>query len=106
MEFKDCEYRYTENDTLYCENKYDKDNRCDNCKNNVHLNCDHYNPKKDFCLKFFEHDASTIAECKEKTVFNDKELSRKWSNQNVNTATVKDTVPYLNADVIKSVTVE
>ena len=79
-EFKDCEYRYTEDEFFYCSNKYDKDNRCDNCKGNVHLNCDHYNPRKDFCLKFFEHGASTIAECKEKTVFNDKELSRKWSN--------------------------
>lgn len=79
-EFKDCEYRYTENDTLYCENKYDKDNRCDNCKNNVHLNCDNYNPKKDFCLKFFRGDISELKECQEKTVFNDKDLSRKWSN--------------------------
>jgi len=84
-EFKDCEYRKLDkNDELYCENKLHNPNNdsisCDNCKGNVHLNCDHYNPKKDFCLKFFEHDASTIAECKEKTVFNDKELSRKWSN--------------------------
>ena len=78
VSFRDCEYRFEEKNKLYCKNNEDKP--CDNCKGNVHLNCDHYNPKKDFCLKFFEHNASTISECKEKTVFNDKELSRKWSN--------------------------
>ena len=77
MEFKDCEYRYTEDDILYCDNKYDKDNRCDNCKQNIHLNCTNYNPKKDFCLKFFEPEVSLMADCKEKSVFNDKELSCK-----------------------------
>lgn len=81
-EFKDCEYRYTEEDDdfFYCANKYDKDNRCDNCIENIHLNCDNYNPKKDMCLKWFEENISSLKECKEKTVFNDKELSRKWSN--------------------------
>ena len=48
---------------------------------NIHENCENYNPKKDYCLKWFENDASKkYVECKEKTVFNDKELSRKWSN--------------------------
>ena len=79
-EFKDCEYRYSEDDTLYCENKYDKDNRCDNCVENIHLNCDNYNPKRDMCLKFFQDNISSMKECQEKTVFNDKDLSRKWSN--------------------------
>ena len=78
--FKDCEYRYIGNGELYCKNKEGMDNYCDNCVENIHLNCDNYNPKKDFCLKFFEPDVSSMAECKEKTVFNDKELSRKWSN--------------------------
>jgi len=41
------------------------------------LNCTNYNPKKDFCLKFFEPEVSLMADCKEKSVFNDKELSRK-----------------------------
>ena len=80
-DFKDCDYRYIGNkDKLYCKNKKGMDNYCDNCKENPHLNCDNYNPRKDFCLKFFEHDASMLAECREKSVFNDKELSRKWSN--------------------------
>lgn len=79
-EFKDCEYRYCEDDILYCKNKLDKDNRCDNCKQNIHLNCDNYNPKKDMCLKFFQDNISSMKECQEKTVFNDKDLSRKWSN--------------------------
>ena len=48
--FKDCEYRFTENNELYCKNKTGTDITCDNC------------------------------ECQEKTVFNDKALSRKWSN--------------------------
>ena len=47
---------------------------------NIHSDCENYNSKKDFCLKFFEHNISTLAECKEKSVFSDKELSRKWSN--------------------------
>lgn len=81
-EFKDCEYRYTENDILYCKNKSKEfDYNCDNCKQNIHLNCDNYNPVKDLCLKWFEFDVSqNYNECREKTVFSDKELSRKWSN--------------------------
>lgn len=58
-EFKDCEYRYDEYNMLYCKNKLDKDNRCDNCKGNVYLNCDNYVPKNDiyFCKALNElHD--------------------------------------------------
>lgn len=79
-EFKDCEYRYSEDENLYCKNKEDK-GTCDNCKQNIHLNCDNYNPSRDLCLKWFEFDVSVNYNvCKEKTVFSDKELSRKWSN--------------------------
>lgn len=81
--FKDCEYRYVEEDgTLCCKNKQgiETDLSCDNCIGNIHLNCDNYNPKKDLCLKFFQDNISSMKECQEKTVFNDKDLSRKWSN--------------------------
>lgn len=79
ISFKDCEYRFEEKNKLYCKNNEDKP--CDNCKGNVHLNCDHYNPKKDFCLKFFEENVSERYKvCREYSKFNDKELSRKWSN--------------------------
>lgn len=48
---------------------------------NIHNNCDNYIASKDYCLKFFEENVSkNYTECKEKTIFNDKELSRKWSN--------------------------
>lgn len=48
---------------------------------NIHSDCENYSPKKDMCLKWFEEKVSeNYKECKEKTVFNDKELSRKWSN--------------------------
>ena len=67
--FKDCEYRFTENNELYCKNKTGSDKNCDN-----------FSPKKDYCLKFFKENISEVTECQEKTVFNDKELSRKWSN--------------------------
>ena len=80
-EFKDCEYRYTDGELLRCANmKEPNDDLCDNCKENIHLNCDNYSPKKDMCLKFFKDNISSLKECEEKTVFNDKELSRKWSN--------------------------
>ena len=82
-EFQDCEYRYSEDDILYCENKYDKDNRCDNCKQNIHLNCDNYVPKNDMCLLFFELGVSNVSqynECAEKTIYDDKDHQRKWSN--------------------------
>lgn len=47
---------------------------------NIHEDCENYNGKKDFCLKFFQENISELTECAEKSVFNDKELSRKWSN--------------------------
>ena len=81
MSFKDCDYRfYVAGDYFVCKNKPVEDNKCDNCKGNVHLNCTNYNPSKDFCLKFFKGEISSMRECQEKTTFNDKELSRKWSN--------------------------
>lgn len=81
--FKDCEYRFTEDDKLYCKNKEAPENGCDNCKENVHLNCQNYVPRKDMCLQFFESGISEVSQydtCAEKVVFNDKELQRKWSN--------------------------
>ena len=87
IEFKDCEYRYVETEydetVFYCENKLDKDNRCDNCKGNVHLNCDNYVPKNDMCLLYFELGVSEVSQydtCAEKVIYNDKNLQRKWSN--------------------------
>ena len=48
---------------------------------NVHTDCENYNSKNDYCLKWFEENVSErYSECREKSVFNDKELSRKWSN--------------------------
>lgn len=48
---------------------------------NIHSNCENYNSVKDMCLKWFEENVSrNYKECREKSVFNDKELSRKWSN--------------------------
>lgn len=83
IEFKDCEYRYILNDEIHCQSKavygFNK-SKCDNCKLNIHLNCSNYNPKRDMCLKWFEEGVSRLKECKEKTVYSDKELSRKWSN--------------------------
>ena len=81
-DFKDCEYRYIEEDDefLYCANKLDKDHRCDNCLENMHLNCDNYSPVRDYCLKYFQDNISSMKECCEKSVFNDKEHQRKWSN--------------------------
>ena len=82
--FQDCEYRYVEeDDVLHCKNKDGLETECDNCKGNVHLNCQNYNPKKDLCLKWFEMGVSQVSQydtCAEKVVYNDKELSRKWSN--------------------------
>lgn len=81
INFKDCDYRYLDGDLLRCSNmKSPNDDLCDNCKENIHLNCDNYSPNKDLCLKFFQGNISSLKECEEKTVFNDKELSRKWSN--------------------------
>ena len=47
---------------------------------NIHEDCDNYNKNKDMCLKFFRDNISELKECAEKTVFNDKDLARKWSN--------------------------
>lgn len=48
---------------------------------NIHLNCENYNKNKDYCLKFFEEKVSeNYKVCREYSEFNDKELSRKWSN--------------------------
>ena len=48
---------------------------------NIHSDCENYNSKKDMCLKWFEEKVSErYEECREKSLFNDKELSRKWSN--------------------------
>ena len=81
MDFKDCEFRYVEFDgELYCSNKEGWDISCDNCRENIHLNCTNYNPRRDMCLKFFQDNISELKECQEKTVFNDKDLSRKGSN--------------------------
>lgn len=47
----------------------------------VHDDCENFNKSKDMCLKWFEEKVSErYEECREKSVFNDKELSRKWSN--------------------------
>lgn len=47
----------------------------------VHDNCENYNKNKDYCLKFFEENVSEkYKTCKEYSEFDDKELSRKWSN--------------------------
>ena len=83
ISFKDCEYRYEEDDILYCDNKLDKDNRCDNCKNNIHLNCQNYVPKNDMCLLYFELGVSEVSQydtCAEKVIYDDNDLQRKWSN--------------------------
>lgn len=47
---------------------------------NIHSDCMNYNAKKDMCLKWFEENISKLDTCKEKIIFSDKELSRKWSN--------------------------
>ena len=47
---------------------------------NIHLNCENYNAKKDMCLKWFEEGVSKYNECAEKRRFSDTELQRKWSN--------------------------
>ena len=83
MDFKDCEFRYLEDDgTLHCRNKQgiELDTECDNCTENIHLNCTNFNPKKDMCLKFFREGISELKECQEKTVFSDNNLQKKWSN--------------------------
>lgn len=81
--FHDCEYRYEDKNKLYCKNKEKPDNKCDNCKSNVHLNCANYVPKNDMCLQYFELGVSEVSqykECAEKTIYDDTDLQRKWSN--------------------------
>ena len=88
ISFKDCEYRKLDkDDELYCENKLYNPNAksivCDNCKENVHLNCKNYVAKNDMCLLYFELGVSEVSqydECQEKRLFSDKDLSRGWSN--------------------------
>lgn len=56
-------------------------NRNDTIITNIHKNCENYNNKKDYCLKFFEENInSKYKKCKEKTTFNDQKLQKKWSN--------------------------
>ena len=47
---------------------------------NIHLDCENYNARKDMCLKWFEEGVSKYNECAEKRRFSDAELQRKWSN--------------------------
>lgn len=81
--FKDCEFRFEENNELYCKNKEELDLSCDNCAGNVHLNCQNYVPKNDMCLQYFELGVSEVSQydtCAEKIIYNDNDLQRKWSN--------------------------
>ena len=80
--FKDCESRFEEQNELYYKNRQYK-GKCDNCKENVHLNCQNYVPKNDMCLLYFELGVSEVSqydECAEKIIYSDEELQRKWSN--------------------------
>jgi hypothetical protein len=82
VEFMDCPYRFIIGDELHCKNKEDG-GTCDNCTENVHLNCENYVPKNDMCLLFFElgvSDVSQYDECAEKIIYDDKKLQQKWSN--------------------------
>ena len=81
--FKDCEYRFENNNELYCKNKEGMDITCDNCVENVHLNCQNYVPKNDMCLLYFElgiSDVSQYDKCAEKIIYDDNKLQKKWSN--------------------------
>ena len=84
VEFKDCPYRYIDGELLRCANmKSVNDDLCDNCKENVHLNCEQYVPQNDMCLRWFELGVSNVSQydtCAEKIIYNDKDLQRKWSN--------------------------
>ncbi len=47
----------------------------------IHEDCENYNGKKDYCLKFFEENVSEKYQtCKEYSEFNDANLQKKWSN--------------------------
>lgn len=81
--FKDCEFRFEEDGELFCKNKEGYDLLCDNCMDNVHLNCQNYVPKNDMCLLYFELGISEVSqynECAEKIIYDDDNLQRKWSN--------------------------
>ena len=81
--FHDCEFRFEEDNKLYCKNKEGLDLSCDNCRENVHLNCQNYVPKNDMCLQYFELGVSEVSQyddCAEKVIFDDKRLQQKWSN--------------------------
>lgn len=85
IEFKDCEFRFIEDDNLYCANKQgiELNTECDNCAENIHLNCENYVPRNDMCLLYFElgvSDVSQYDDCAEKIIYNDKDLQKKWSN--------------------------
>lgn len=84
VDFKDCEYRYLDGELLRCANmKSVNDDLCDNCKSNVHLNCEQYVPKNDMCLRWFELGVSEVSQydtCAEKIIYDDKDLQRRWSN--------------------------
>ena len=58
-EFMDCPYRFLVGDELHCRNKADKGN-CDNCTENIHLNCENYVAKNDMCLQYFELGISDV----------------------------------------------
>jgi len=48
---------------------------------NIHMDCENYNPKRDMCLKWFEENVSrNYKVCREYSEFDDKKLARKWSN--------------------------
>ena len=48
---------------------------------NIHKTCENYVESKDYCLKFFEENVSeNYKVCREYSEFDDKKLSRKWSN--------------------------
>ena len=94
MNYRDCEYNTSKSPTFvgYCDlPKYTTETGkrlveckkcpCEDFKHNIHKDCENYSPKKDYCLKFFEENVSeNYPVCKEYSEFNDKELSRKWSN--------------------------
>lgn len=47
----------------------------------IHSDCENYVASKDYCLKFFEENVSeNYNVCREYSEFDDKKLSRKWSN--------------------------
>ena len=48
---------------------------------NIHSSCENYNPKRDYCLKWFEDDVSrNYKVCREYSEFSDENLQKKWSN--------------------------